>query len=474
MKRYLFCAVLLVPCNAFADEALTRDAAKTLRQAVDFFRKEVSTQGGYLWRYSADLKLREGEGKATATQAWVQPPGTPSVGEALLNAYHASGEAYLLEAATETALALVRCQLVSGGWDYRIEFDPKLRSKYSYRVDSPKARGNNITTLDDNTTQQALRFLMRIDRTLKFKNEPIHDAVQYALDCLMKAQYPNGAMPQRYSEFPDPAKHPVKKASFPASWSRTWPSADYRGYYTFNDNSLADYIDVLFEAAATYEQDRYREAARRAGDFILLAQLPDPQPGWAQQYNFDMQPAWARKFEPPSITGGESRNILRTLLRLYRETGDKKYLEPMPRALAFYRSVRIPGGGLARFYELETSKPLYFTRDYQLTYKDDDLPTHYGFKISDWTDSLAREYEQTLKQPKKKKYTFTRPSGPPSASLIEQTKSAIAALDQRGAWLEPGKLRSHDDASVTRIITTTTFIRNIRTLSAYLGAARKP
>ena len=40
--------------------------------------------------------------------------------------------------------------------------------------------------------------------------------------------------------------------------------------------------------------------AERAGDFILAAQMPEPQPAWAQQYDAAMHPAWARKFEPAS------------------------------------------------------------------------------------------------------------------------------------------------------------------------------
>ena len=50
-----------------------------------------------------------------------------------------------------------------------------------------------------------------------------------------------------------------------------------------------------------------------------------------------MHPAWARVFEPPSVTGGESQGILRTLMVLYRETGNRKYLEPIPRALAYLK-----------------------------------------------------------------------------------------------------------------------------------------
>ena len=66
---------------------LADEAESAMRKAVQYFRGTVSTEGGYLWTYSEDLKERAGEGKATETQIWVQPPGTPSVGFAYLRAY---------------------------------------------------------------------------------------------------------------------------------------------------------------------------------------------------------------------------------------------------------------------------------------------------------------------------------------------------------------------------------------------------
>ena len=120
----------LAPPAFSADPPLTQpEAAKALHKAVNFFRQQVSIKGGYLWRYSHDLSLREGEGRASKTTAWVQPPGTPTVGQALLQVYQNTGDPYYLEVARETAMALVRCQLKSGGWDYRIEFDPANRKR---------------------------------------------------------------------------------------------------------------------------------------------------------------------------------------------------------------------------------------------------------------------------------------------------------------------------------------------------------
>ncbi len=468
-------SVVLLPSLAPANDAdLREQAAKSLRKATEYFRKEVATEGGYLWRYSDDLKRREGEHLATDTQVWVQPPGTPSVGMAFLTAYEATGDRYYLEAAREVANALVKGQLRSGGWDYVIEFDPPKRKAIAYRVDKDNEKGRNGTTFDDNTSQAALRLLMRVDQALEFKDKPIHEAAEYALGSLLKAQYPNGAWPQRYDEFPDPKKFPVKRASFPESWSRTHPAADYRGFYTFNDNSIADLIDTMLEASRVYKEPKYQAAAEKAGAFILLAQMPDPQPAWAQQYDADMHPAWARKFEPPAVSGGESQGVMRILLALYRETGDKKYLEPIPRAIKYLRDSRLPDGRLARFYELKTNKPLYFTKDYQLTYKDDDLPTHYAFKVSNGLDQIEREYERLKKLDPAELKKPPRVSKPNlSDGLTAQTKAVIAALDDKGRWIEDGRLRNHGaDDPTRRIISTQTFIKNAGILSNYLAASR--
>ena len=466
----------LAPPAFSADPPLTQpEAAKALHKAVNFFRQQVSIKGGYLWRYSHDLSLREGEGRASATTAWVQPPGTPSVGNALLQAFQNTGDDYYLEAATETAHALVAGQLKSGGWDYRITFDASDRLKYAYRVLGEEAGSRNTSTLDDNTSQSALRFLIRIDQQLGFRDKRIHDAARYALQALLRAQYPNGAWPQRFSEYPDPDKFPVRKAAYPQSWPRTHPAVDYRSFYTFNDNTIADTISVMLDSAVVYAEPAYREAAIRAGDFIILAQMPEPQPAWAQQYNSDGHPAWARKFEPPAVTGGESQGVMSTLMMLYRRTGEKKFLQPIPPALAYLKSSRLPDGRLARFYELKTNRPLYFTREYELVYHDRDLPTHYGFKVSSKLDRIGMQYKQLVARGPDKP-AEGRPAAqraPLTASLQAQAATIVAALDSRGAWVEDGTLRYQESGETTsRIISCPTFIHNVEVLSRFVGARR--
>ena len=478
MKRLslLLLLVLSASLSVRAEETLTRDEAnKALQKAVTFFREKVSIEGGYLWRYAEDLSLREGEDKATATQAWTQPPGTPSVGDALLAAYERTGEKYLLDAAVDAARSLVKCQLCSGGWDYRMEYDPEARKAYAYRVDGPlRPKTRNNTTLDDDKTQSAIRFMMHIDRALGFKDPQIHEATQYALEGLLKAQFPNGAWSQQFSGPPKPEDFPVIKANYPDSWSRTFPAVNYSGYYTLNDNALADAMAALFEAAEIYQEQRYFDAAKRGGDFLILAQMPDPQPAWAQQYNAQMQPAWARKFEPPAVTGGESHGAMKILMDVYRQTGDKKYLEPIPRALAYLEKSALPNGRMARFYELKTNRPLYFNMKYELVYTSDDMPTHYGFITGNNLPRIRAEYEKLLAtDPAKLKPQPKAPKYESSQALSASARAVIAALDSRGAWVESGRLRDADpDHKVSRVLTTPTFIRNIDTLSRFMAASK--
>ncbi|HMC10340.1 MAG TPA: pectate lyase, partial [Pirellulaceae bacterium] len=285
MKHLLPLAAFLLAAPTLAQQPLTHEeAAAALKKAVTFFRDKVSADGGYLWRYSEDLSLREGEEKATATQAWLQPPGTPSVGEAFLAAYERTKDPFLLDAATHTARALVKGQLHSGCWAEFMEFDPELRKNHAYRVDGPPGpRARNMSTLDDNKSQSATQFMMHIDQALDFKDQPIHEATLFALDNLLKVQYPNGAWPQRFSGPPNAADFPVIKANYPDTWPRTYPGVNYQGYYTLNDNAQADVIETLFAAADIYSEKRYADAAKKGGDFLVLAQMPDPQPAWAQQ-----------------------------------------------------------------------------------------------------------------------------------------------------------------------------------------------
>lgn len=467
-----FAAIAGVFLPGLAGAELERNRVEAaLQKAIEFYWKEVSVGGAYVYRYSADLAKAEGEGKVGRTSGWTQPPGTPTVGEAYVDVYELTGSPHALAAARQSAEALVRTQLHSGGWYSRIEILGPDRKRYAYRVDGKASRkARNTTTLDDNKTQSCIRFLMRLDRALEFKDEEVHAVATSSLRSLLDAQFANGGWPHAYS---GPAlKKPVQRANFPEKGKET-RIKNYWELYTLNDNLMSDVVDVLFLAEEVYGGEkgalgelgkRSRQAAEKAGDFLILAQLPDPQPGWAQQYDFEMRPAWARKFEPAAITGGESQAVMDTLLKMYERTGEKKYLKPLPRALAYYRSSQLPNGKLARFYEMRTNKPLYFTKDYKLTYDDGDVPTHYSFQVSSRLDRIEKRFRELAgrewRPPVKKE------PARPSEDVI---RALLKGQDERGAWVEEGRLRywgKGDDT--TRVIEGRTFVSNLRLLARWL------
>ena len=374
MRRWshlIYASLMLWHGLLFAQQGdLPSQAEAALQKAVAYFTTQISTNGGYLWWYTPDLTERAGEGAAADTQIWVQPPGTPSVGFALLHAYQKTEDARYLEAAKGTADALIWGQLACGGWDYRIDFSPEGSQRWYYHRDKETgvdgAGRRNRATFDDNTTQSALRLLMAVDLATG-KAAKYHDAVVYGLVFMLESQFDNGAWPQRY---------PLA-------------SKGYSRWYTFNDNAMNDCIRVMLEAYQRYGDVAYLDSARRAGDFITDSQLPTPQAGWAQQYDHDMKPAWARKFEPPSVCPAVTAHNMRTLVDLYLATGESKYLDPIPAAVDWLNRSQISDNQWARFYELETNRPLYFNREYELVYTDDDMPTHYSFQGS-WGGNAIR------------------------------------------------------------------------------------
>jgi hypothetical protein len=193
--------------------------------------------------------------------------------------------------------------------------------------------------------------------------------------------------------------------------------------------------------------------------------MPEPQPAWAQQYDFQLQPIWARKFEPPAITGGESQGAMRVLMQVYRLTRDRRYLEPIPRALAYLKSSRLPNGRLARFYELQTNRPLYFTRDYQLTYDDSDVPAHYSFTVGDNLQQIERQYRELAAGGAD---SAIEPEKTPAVDS-QRIRAICQSLDARGAWVTQGRLRTHDYGGP--IIDMRVAVGNLNALAEYLGSA---
>ena len=224
---------------------------------------------------------------------------------------------------------------------------------------------------------------------------------------------------------------------------------------------MGDMLRVFLVAHRLYGREEYLATAIRAGEFLLAAQMPEPQPGWAQQYNRDMEPIWGRKFEPPAIASWETRRAIDALLDLYLHTGEERYLEPPAVPRAWLEASRLPDGQWARYYELQTNRPLYMTSDYRLTYDDGDTPRHYGFKGRFDVPRTLERYRQ-LRERRRATPPPRRGDAEPAqalaAELAPEVERVVAALDERGRWLE-------DD-----MINSATFIANVDLLARYVAA----
>ena len=444
---------------------LKEAVAGAMRKASEFFRGTIASHGGYVYYYSRDLSRRWGEGEATKEQIWVQRPGTPAVGLAFLRAYHATKDRFYLDAATDAARALVQGQLESGGWTNSIDFAASGKNAAKYRKMPGGPR--NYSTLDDGITQHALRLLMRVDEALEFRDEEIHEASEYCRATLLKAQFASGAFPQVWAGSVD--THPAVKATYPDyEWRTENRVKNYWDLSTLNDDLTLHLTATLEDGFKIYKDDRFKTALAKLGDFLLLAQMPEPQPGWAQQYDFQMRPAWARKFEPPAIAGRETQGALKALLNIHRVTGDPKYLAPFPSALAYLKRSLLPDGQLARYYELKTNRPLYMTKDYVLTYDDANAPAHYGWKTEAKIESLAKQFESH------KAGKFWNPEKVKPVTE-EEVRRILKALDAEGRWISTyageslvGQPKFKDGESY---IASEVFCKNLEKLCAYLAPA---
>ncbi|WP_395732126.1 pectate lyase [Prosthecobacter sp.] len=470
MRPLLFLAL----SSSFALAADLPDPAvitAAMKKAVTYAHTHLAREGGYASSYDKEGKIGEVEHAKSSTIISIQPPGTTTMGLVMLRAYQATGDDLFLTAAKDAAKALLKCQLASGGWDSDFDFDPEKAKKYHLRSDldagdkEPGKRRNN-TTLDDNKTESALLFLLEMVHEPACKDDAeLKRCTKFAFDALLAAQAPIGAWPQQFSGPADPTA-PVLKASYPETWSRTFPAIKYTSFYTLNDDNLQQIARVLFRAYDLEKDERYLTALKKLGEFFLLAQMPEPQPVWAQQYDRDMHPVWARKFEPPSVTGNESLGAMEVLHQLWVVTGDDKYLKPIQPALAWFERSKLPDGTHARFYELHTNKPLFFVKDtYVLTYDDSNMPTHYSFKVSQQSN-LDNFKKQLAKSREELQTNRAGPQTPKewasrAKAASSKAKKAAESLDSEGSWMKNDEIDCAE------------FVKHMNAMTNYLEARKK-
>ena len=68
------------------------DAAAAMKRATRFMLDRASHRGGYVWQSLPDGSRRWGELEASPSMIWVQAPGTPTMGQMLLDSLANTGE----------------------------------------------------------------------------------------------------------------------------------------------------------------------------------------------------------------------------------------------------------------------------------------------------------------------------------------------------------------------------------------------
>ncbi len=488
---------LLLPVAAIAQTK--QEVLDAMKQATAFFSAKASIRGGYVWNISEDFKRHYGEIPARNSQIWVQS-ATPWVGMTMLDAYEATGDKIYLDVAEKAGLALAWGQRPAGGWHYMIDFEPKgvqewyknHASKFKWGMEEQRFFNGNAT-FDDGNSQSATRFLLRL---YLVKKDPRFKApLLKALEFMLKAQYPNGAWPQRF-----PLHYDFVHDGFP----------DYTPYYTLNDGAMVTTIQVLVDAYENLGDKRYLESARRAVDFFIAVQGPEDQAGWAEQYHPDtMRPEKARTHEPGGFVIRESEQVIETLEMFYKMTGDRRYLRPIPGCLAWFDRVNKEALELkrpvARYYELGTNLPIYVLRT--------DKTNAEGYGLYRWSNSesqgnmqglssfannatqvrevvnvkpLRAEYERVAKlDPKtaRAEYDSERRWNERSGFDANWLSEALRSIDSRGAWVTNCRVLKLDattpngmnsgDFEMIRGYSTGVFVRNVSMMTAFLKAEQK-
>ncbi|MFD9211543.1 pectate lyase [Streptomyces sp. NPDC059544] len=346
------------PARTAVGAQAVRDA---MRRAAVFMDEHVSYHGAYVWSYLPDLSVTWGEMEARRTMCWVQPPGTPSVGHGLLDAYHATGDETFLRAAERTGLALVRAQLPVGGWNYLHDFagEASLRGWYDtvgangWRLEEFQHHYGNAT-FDDAGTSTAAQLILRLylERRNPVFKASLHRVVDFMLRAQLRGGPADGGWPQRFPAFSGAVTQtpwPDERPSWlPSDVGHGMEDGDYTRHVTFNDDVLGENIKFLLMCASALGRRDLNRPVLRAMACLHRLQQPGPQAGWGLQHLTRAAngrpagaPAGARSYEPRALTTHTTQTNVRQLFHYFRLTGDHAYLRRVPEALAWLESCRL-------------------------------------------------------------------------------------------------------------------------------------
>ncbi|WP_185234142.1 pectate lyase [Teredinibacter franksiae] len=272
---------------------------------------------------------------------------------------------YKTPEAARLAEIVISYQTPSGGWSKAVDMS---KSKRRRGQGFSEKRKHYVATFDNDATTTQLKFLAKAVTATGEKT--YQEAFLKGLDYIFDAQYPNGGWPQNY---------PVE--------------GKYHDYITYNDKAMVSILEVVRDVA--YAEESYRfvpQSYRKRADQTLLGGVNcilDTQlkakgsiGGWAAQYHaFSLQPEIARAFEPDGIASQESAEIALFLMSL--QNPSPAVVHAVDDVVTWFGKTRITGyrwekGMLtpdttakplwARFYELESDRPIFGDRDGKVYY----------------------------------------------------------------------------------------------------------
>ena len=307
----------------------------------------------------------------TAAQpTYTLPSGRGRWGESFVNR---PAEWYATAEAREIADNLLRYQSKQGAWPKNTDLTVPPTAQTLAELE--KSGVHN--TIDNGATTTPMRFLALMAQSTHERK--YQKSVLRGLDYLLVSQYRNGGWPQFF---------PLRTG--------------YYSHITYNDDAMMNVMFLLRDVAegkAPYEfadaRRRKKAAAAVSKGIECILKTQVRQNGkltvWCAQHDEKtLEPAWARNFEPPSLSGSESVNIVRFLMQI--ETPTPEICAAIEGAVAWFKAVQISGlryhrglssdgqrdgsveadpnvGPLwARFYELGSNRPIFTGRDKQIHY----------------------------------------------------------------------------------------------------------
>jgi PelA/Pel-15E family pectate lyase len=181
-----------------------------------------------------------------------------------------------------------------------------------------------------------------------------------------------------------------------------------------------DFLFVDEERRAKAEK-----AVEKGTEIILKTQveISGKKTVWAAQYDENtLKPAAARKFEPVSLTAGESVGIVRFLM--LDSKPNEETIDAIESAVQWFQANKIEGirwerkNGessvikdknappiWARFYQIETMKPIFIGRDAVIRYDVSEIEAErrngYAWYVSEPNELLEKDYPKWKEKIKK-------------------------------------------------------------------------